>query len=90
MSTVEGRLVCPACAARHPLRRIADMVTAARDAEGPVLPRIIDCPNCGRAIEVPDADAGKSVICASCNCFLGCLKKKEGRPRWLRSLLKGI
>ncbi len=91
MSTVQDRLVCPACRARHPLRRIADALAAARVEEGPVVAQVIDCPNCGRAIEVQDVEAGKSVICTSCNCFLGCLKKKrEDRPWWLRGLLKGI
>jgi len=73
----------------HP-RRIADTLAAARVEDGPVVARVINCPNCGRPIEVQDVEAGKSVICTSCNCFLGCLKKKEERPWWLRGLLKGI
>ena len=90
MSTVEGRLVCPACGARHPPRQVADAPAAARVEDVPVPARDIDCPNCGRAIEVHDVDAGKSVICPSCNYFLGCMKKRETRPWWLRRLLKGM
>ena len=90
MITVEDRLVCPACRARHPLRRIADTLAATRVEDDPVVAQVIDCPNCGRAIEVQDVEAGKSVICTSCNCFLGCMKKREDRPWWLRGLLKGM
>ena len=90
MSTVEDRLVCPACGARNPPRRIADAPAATRIEDGPGVARVIACPNCGRAIEVQDVAAGKSVICTSCNSFLGCMKKRENRPWWLRGLLKGM
>ncbi len=90
MIRVEDRLVCPACHARHSLRRIADALAAGRVEDLSSAAQVIDCPNCGRSIEVREVEAGKSVICTSCNCFLGCLKKKrEYRPWWIRSLLKG-
>jgi hypothetical protein len=90
MRTVENRLVCPACLAKHPLRRIAETLAAARLEDAPVAAQAFDCPNCGRSIEVRDIEAGKSVICSSCNSFLGCMKKKEDRPWWLRGLLRGM
>ena len=74
----------------HPPRQVADAPADARVEDAPVPPRNIDCPNCGRAIEVHDLDAGKSVICPSCNYFLGCMKKREARPWWFQRLLKGI
>ena len=52
-------------------------------------PRGIDCPNCGRAIEVHDVDAGKSVVCPRGTILSGRMKKRETRPWWFQRLLKG-
>lgn len=90
MNTVQDHLICPACGASDPRRRVEDAPVPARVADAPVEPEVIECPNCGRAIEVQDVEAGKSVLCTSCSAFLGCMKKRANRAWWFRGLRKGI
>jgi DNA-directed RNA polymerase subunit RPC12/RpoP len=90
MGTVDDHLVCPACGAWNSIPRVEDTPAEAPVEDAPRVAQVVECPTCGRAIEVHDVEAGKSVICTLCNSFLGCLKKKENRPWWLRGLLKGI
>jgi hypothetical protein len=44
----------------------------------PVL-RTADCPNCAREILIYEVDRGKTIICAGCHYFLGCMLEPEKR-----------
>ncbi len=90
MSTLDDQLLCPACGAWNSISQLEDAPAETPVEDAPRVAQVFDCPTCGRAIEVQHVEAGKSVICTSCNSFLGCLKKRENRPWWLRGLLKGI
>jgi uncharacterized paraquat-inducible protein A len=43
--------------------------------------RTFDCPNCGTAFELSQRDRGKTIVCARCKYFLGCVWPWE-KPRW--------
>jgi hypothetical protein len=78
--SAKGDTICPACLAvywRRPNRRHP----------------VIDCPNCRRPIEVHESDRGKTIVCAGCNYFLGCVlraeKRRFGALPFLNALLGG-
>jgi hypothetical protein len=41
--------------------------------------RLVECPNCAREIKILEADRGKTIICADCHYFLGCMLEPEKR-----------
>jgi ssDNA-binding Zn-finger/Zn-ribbon topoisomerase 1 len=57
---IGGDSVCPVCLEVNPTRL-------------PARPPTVDCPNCGQAIALSDADRGKTTICPGCKYFLGCV-----------------
>ncbi len=61
-----GDTICPACLAVYRMKP--------EPAQ-----QIIDCPNCHTAIEVYEADRGKTIVCPACNYFLGCTLRPEKR-----------
>ena len=55
-----GDAVCPVCREVNPVQT-------------PSGPPIVDCPNCGKAIDLLENDRGKTIICPGCKYFLGCV-----------------
>src|SRR5579864_3642050 len=43
----------------------------------PAAEQEVECPNCGRAIAITEAERGRTILCANCKCFVGCVKKNE-------------
>ena len=52
---------CPACLVVIPPRR----------TESTRVVRVVECPECGQGIGLTREDAGKTVVCPGCSCFLG-------------------
>ena len=69
-----GIRICPAC-------------WAVRRDVPEERPHIVDCPQCGRPIDVFERDRGKTTVCPHCKYFLGCVlrsdKRRFGERRFL-------
>src|SRR4051794_9013533 len=63
--------ICPACLLALP---------GAGDPTTRPLRRVVHCPGCDLAIGITDADRDRTVVCARCRYFLGCVLK-GGRRR---------
>jgi hypothetical protein len=61
-----GDKICPAC-----LSVFRSKPALSRHA--------LECPNCHEPIEVYERDRGKTIVCAACNYFVGCVLRSEKR-----------
>jgi hypothetical protein len=69
--------ICPAC---------LSVFRSRPERSGQVVP----CPNCAQPIELGEKDRGKTIVCAACNYFLGCVlpfeKRRFGTFQFLNSM----